>query len=172
MLTEEIRNLIGKSTSAKTYEIEKGAIRRFADAVGDPNPLYRDEEYARNSRYGSVIAPPGFFGWPVEQDRDSAIIIDIPPELVTVLGQAGYPFSSVVDGGIEYEFFLPIRAGDVLTAKTTVRNIRERAGSTGSIVLIILETTYLNQNSNLVTTAQVTAILRSLNQQQKEQTNA
>ena len=172
MLPEEIKNLIGRSTPAKTYEVEKGAIRRFADAVGDSNPLYYDEAYARNSRYGTIITPPGFFGWPRKQDKNSAITIDIPPELITVLEQAGYPLSSVVDGGIEYEFFLPIRAGNTLTATTTIRNIRERAGSSTNLVFIILETVYVNQSGNPVATAQVTAILRSINQQQKEHTNA
>ncbi len=172
MLPEEIKNLIGRSTPTKTCEVEKGAIRRFANAVDDPNPLYCDEVYAQKSRYGSIIAPPGFFGWPKEQDRNSAITIDTPPALITALEQAGYPLSSVVDGGIEYEFFLPIRAGDVLTAKTTVLNIRERAGSSMNLVFIILETVYANQNSSRVATAQVTAIFRSINPQEKERTNA
>ena len=43
-------------------EVEKGAIKKYADAVDDHNPLYWDDEYAKNSRYGSIIAPPGFFG--------------------------------------------------------------------------------------------------------------
>ena len=40
MLPEEIKKLIGTSGSVKFYEVEKGAIRRFADAVDDANPLY------------------------------------------------------------------------------------------------------------------------------------
>ena len=66
MLPEEITKFIGEAGDTRTLEVEKGAIRRFADAVDDPDPLYYDEEYARNSRYGSMIAPPGFFGWPTE----------------------------------------------------------------------------------------------------------
>ena len=40
--------------------VEKGAVRKFAEAIGDPNPLYVDEEAAKASRYGGLIAPPTF----------------------------------------------------------------------------------------------------------------
>ena len=41
-------------------EASRDTIRHFTDAVGDHNPLYRDEEYATNSCYGTLIAPPCF----------------------------------------------------------------------------------------------------------------
>ncbi|MDD5288540.1 MAG: MaoC family dehydratase N-terminal domain-containing protein [Dehalococcoidales bacterium] len=172
MLAEEINKLIGSSSGVRIFEVEKGAIRRFADAVDDPNPLYQDEEYARNSIYRSIIAPPGFFGWPLKQARGAALAIDIPDALVAALDRAGYYMSSALDGGIEYEFFLPVRAGDILAATTTVRNLRERSGSAGSMVFMMLETKYRNQHSDLVATQQVTIILRSMNGQPKEQANA
>ena len=157
MLSEEAKNFIGKDTDIKTFEVEKGAIRRFADAVDDPNPLYWDEDYARKSRYGAIIAPPGFFGWPGKQVRGSALNIDIPAELLTALEQAGYLQANALDAGIEYEFHLPVRAGDILSVTTTVNNIRERSG----MVFIILTTSYRHQNRDLAATAQATVILRS-----------
>ena len=30
----------------------KEAIRNFADGIGDPNPLWCDEEYSKKTRYG------------------------------------------------------------------------------------------------------------------------
>lgn len=38
----------------------RDAIRHFCQGIGDANPLYLDEEYARKTRYGSIIAPPCF----------------------------------------------------------------------------------------------------------------
>ena len=66
MLPEEITSFIGKDGGTRTFEVEKGAIRKFADAVDDQNLLYWDDEYARNSKYGNITAPPGFFGWPAK----------------------------------------------------------------------------------------------------------
>src|SRR3954463_6482542 len=41
-------------------------IRNFCNGVGDLNPLYRDSEYGRGSRYANVVAHPMFpmaYGW-------------------------------------------------------------------------------------------------------------
>lgn len=38
--------------------ITEDLISRYANAVGDPNPLFHDPGYGRLSRWGSMIAPP------------------------------------------------------------------------------------------------------------------
>jgi len=167
MLSEELKKYIGRSDEVTVYEVEKGAIRKFADAVGETNPLYWDEEYARNSRYGSIIAPPGFFGWPTSPGGGSFVFFgktkeDEPPplekEIEDSLAEAGY--SRVLDGGIEYEFLLPVRAGDTLSASTTIKDITERKGRSGQLAFVIRETTYLNQDGALVARVRQTLIHR------------
>ncbi|MGP8079700.1 MAG: MaoC family dehydratase N-terminal domain-containing protein, partial [Dehalococcoidales bacterium] len=167
-----IKKLIGTSGAVQYYEVEKGAIRRFAAAVDDPNPLYQDEEYARKSQYGGIIAPPGFFGWPQKHARGSPLAVDIPQELETAFKKAGYPLSLVLDGGMEYEFFLPVHAGDILSAVTTVRNLRERTGETGSIIVSFLDTVYHNQAGELVAKQQLMFVRRSLNLPPQEAAHA
>jgi acyl dehydratase len=61
MLPQEVIQLIGKKDETIIMEVEKGAIKKFADPIGDTNPLYWDEDFARNTEYGRIIAPPGFF---------------------------------------------------------------------------------------------------------------
>jgi acyl dehydratase len=161
MQPEEIAQLIGKSTGVRMFEVEKGAIRRFADAVGDPNPLFRDEEHARGSPYGGIIAPPGFFGWPLRQQMGSPLVVEFPMELMGPLSQSGYAVATALDGGMEYDFFQPVRAGDTLAASTVVKDLRERTGKMGKMAFIVLETTYLNQHGTLVARARATTILRS-----------
>ena len=51
---------VGLVSAPQDFDVEKGAIRRFAEAIGDTNPLYLDEAYARARGYASVIAPPTF----------------------------------------------------------------------------------------------------------------
>ena len=41
-------------------EATRDNILNFADAVGDKNPLWTDEEYAARSRFGMITAPPTF----------------------------------------------------------------------------------------------------------------
>ncbi len=73
MLSDEVKEFIGVGGDAGTLEVEKGAIRRFAEAVGDTNPLFREDEYGRNSRYGAIITVPGFFGWPTPAPLRAAV---------------------------------------------------------------------------------------------------
>jgi acyl dehydratase len=55
------RDFIGREFPARdTYEVSRELIRRFADAIGDPNPAYRDVEAAKALGHPEVIAPPTF----------------------------------------------------------------------------------------------------------------
>jgi len=156
MLPEEVTNLIGKVEDIRLMEVETGAIKKYADAVDDRNPLYWDEEYARSSRYGSIVAPSGFFGWPTKWTGGMPIRSKLALEVLATLAEAGY--ARGFDGGIEYEFFCPVRAGDILTALSRVIDIYERESKTGKLVLAVVETTYTNQNGDLVAKARQTMI--------------
>jgi len=158
MISEEVTELIGKVGDIMIMEVERGAIKRYADAVDDRNPLYWDEEYARDSRYGSILAPPGFFGWPTRWTEGMPILLELVDKVSAILAQAGY--SRSLDGGIEYEFFCPVRAGDVLTALTRILDIYEQEGKTGKLFFLVVETTYTNQDGNLVAKVRRTLIRR------------
>ena len=156
MLPAEVTKLIDKSGDIMIMEVEKGAIHKYADAVDDQNPLYWDEEYARNSSYGSIIAPPGFISsqwftravsrWKIQKETSSGLI----DELMTALEKAGYTNPGLVDTGMEYDFFNPARVGDTITALPKIKDITERTGKSGKMVFFIIEITYTNQNGDLV----------------------
>ena len=156
MVLEELRQYLGKQGPAMVFEVEKGAIKRYAQAIGDDNPLYWDEEYARNSRYGSIIAPPGFFGWaarPIVHEEE------VMGEAIMAVAKAGY--ARLLDGGIEYEFHRPVRAGDTLVATAKIADFYERVSKSGEkMILTVFESTYLNQNGDLVVKARHTLIGR------------
>ncbi|MFL5298879.1 MAG: MaoC family dehydratase N-terminal domain-containing protein, partial [Anaeromyxobacteraceae bacterium] len=54
------KSLIGRESEPAVHEVERGAIRRFAEAIGDPNPIYVEEEAARQAGHSTVVAPPTF----------------------------------------------------------------------------------------------------------------
>jgi len=156
MPSEEIKRFIGKTGNELIMEVEKGAIRRYADAVGDLNPIYRDEAYAAKSRCGSIIAPPGFFGWPSRWSEWGPNYTNLREEITPVLAKAGY--TRALDGGIEYEFFSPVRAGDVLRALPKIADIYERESKTGMLLFTVTEISYTSQTGKLVATARSTLI--------------
>jgi acyl dehydratase len=63
-LIAEMRQRVGTKLrigDAINNEVASAAsIRRFADGIGDSNPLWRNEEYAKKTRYGSIVAPPSW----------------------------------------------------------------------------------------------------------------
>ncbi len=160
MLPEEITKFIGKSTGTSTFQVEKEAIRRFADSVQDYNPLYWDEKYAKKSRYGAIIAPPGLICTPWYASRatpwggkDAGV-----GAMMQGPNMAKAGFGRVLDGGVEWEFFKPVKAGDTIKAEPSIKDIMVREGRTGKMVFIIRETTYTNQNGEVVAKTRGTSI--------------
>jgi acyl dehydratase len=152
---KELRGMVGVMTQPVINEVEKGAIRRYAEAVGDPNPLYSDPEYARNSRYGEIICPPGFFGW---SPKVTAGAVDVMVPVFGALIQAG--LLRILDAGREYDFYLPVRAGDTLAWYARFAGVKEKEGKGGTMVLVTMEITYINQHGDLVAIARQTFIAR------------
>ena len=147
VITDEMRSLIDVESEPSVYEIEKEPIRRWAEAIGDPNPLYRDAEYARQRGYGDIIAPPGFVGQ-----------YAFPVKLGRAQRRVASPFQRNLNGGNEYEFFKPVQAGDILTATTKLVDLHERQGRLGTMLFQIYETTYKNQKGEVVVKCRGTGI--------------
>ena len=152
ILTDELRNMVGKSTEPTVYKVEDGAIFRYAEAIGDHNPLFNDVEYAGKSKYGRLICPPGFTGLPL---KGKFWITEIFDNLI----RAGAP-PGILDGGIEFDFFLPIGSGDILVSTSKITDIVEKDSKIGKMAITTVETTYLNQNSDVVLKSRQTIINR------------
>jgi acyl dehydratase len=101
------------------YEVGREKIREFADAIGDPNPAYRDPDAAKALGHPDVIAPPTF-AIIVTSRAGHQVIMD--PEL-------GVDYSRLVHGEQRFEHVRPIHAGDTLTVVVTVESIRAAAGN-------------------------------------------
>ena len=157
-IPEKIAELVGKPIGEpQIWEIERGAIRRFADAIDDPNPLYHDVEYAKNSKYGEMIAPLGFYGWPVKGGG----LMDMLGLIMGPMMNAGYPI--IVDAGVEFESFVTIRAGDILTVYIKITDIAEKTTKGGKGMLIpTIEMSFLNQNGDKALATRWSVICREL----------
>ena len=143
-LTEEMRQqAIGLESEPVTLEVEKGHIQRFAEAIGDPSPQYNDEAAARKTPYGGIIAPPTFLR------AVRGIQLELPFEL---------SFSRRLDGGSDWEYFQPVRAGDRITAVARIAELAERSGRLGTMIFMTTVTTYRNQFDEVVATQTNTLI--------------
>ena len=151
MTPDALKHLIGMKGTPQVYEVTRVDIRKIADAAGDRNPLYWDDDYAAASRFGGLIAPPDVFGWPVKWKPNLTFpnASDLGPTMFMELAKAGY--TRAINAGMESEFFRPVRPGDTLIITAEVVSLEEKEGKKGGKMLLSsTEYTIVNQNGDLV----------------------
>ena len=146
IITDKMRGAIGVESEPLTYDIEQWHISRFAEAIGDGNPLYHDEGAARKSRLGGIVAPPTFF---------RALFPKEPP--VNIRDEV--PLKRVLDGGSDWEWFEPIRPGDKIAVTMKLADLNMKSGRTGDMLFIAMDITYTNQLGEKVATQRQNRIL-------------
>ncbi|MEE9198417.1 MAG: MaoC family dehydratase N-terminal domain-containing protein [Dehalococcoidia bacterium] len=135
LITEEMKKLIGVTSEPVTYEVEKGLIRQFAEAIEDPNPLWQDEAEASRTPYGGVVAPPTFL---------RAMRIPEAGDLVK------FPVERGLDAGSQWEYYQPVRPGDTITVVLKVTDFTQKQGRLGPMLFETAEISYTNQQGELV----------------------
>ncbi len=143
------KNAIGRTSPPTLNEVEKGAIRRFAEALGDYNPIYYDEEFARASGYPTIVAPPTF-----PASFHSAA------DLRELLGVG---IKSLLHAEQTFEYDRPIFAGDRIFVATRVNDVMERSGPTGGKMdVAVIEDEGRDEEGNVVFRAKRTLIIRAM----------
>jgi acyl dehydratase len=152
LLTEEAQALIGSETDeVNTLPVEACDIRRYCEATENMNPLYLDEDYARQMGYGGIIAPPAFYQGPfrtlpgafmaVPQGTDIGIVAKTMERL---------HLKGALDVGQKMELFAPVRPGDILTRKGKIVDIAQKQLKLGPALLCTIQNTITNQKRELV----------------------
>ena len=142
VITDKMREIIGKESEPVPHEVDNTGCRQFARAVGYTDPVFFDEAYARGKGHRGILAPPGFLGHP--------IVIPGRPAPQTPYQQLDIPYKRVLNGGTDIEYFADICAGDALTATTKITDLTEREGKVGPMLIVSQETTFRNQDGDVV----------------------
>lgn len=152
-ITDEMRARIGVESEPRVSDpVDNSLIRIWAISLAwpeAPDRLYWDEEYAKKTRYGGIIAPPYFnpFAYKIDEARMEGANRGIGDGLAE-RAAAGRPGGN---GGGEAEYFdVPIRPGDVITSRSKLADIYVREGRTGQTLFRVTETRWTNQKGELV----------------------
>jgi acyl dehydratase len=141
------RDFLGRTfPPSDPYEISRVKIRDFADAIGDPSPVFRDVAAAQAAGYPDVIAPPTF---PIVITAAAGNRAATDPEL-------GVNYAMVVHGEQSFSYVRPLVAGDVVTTQTTITDIRDAGRNT----LLTNTTEFRTLDGELVCTAHSTLVER------------
>jgi hypothetical protein len=131
---ERLRARIGKAGPSTEATVEAGHLKRFVEAVGDPNPRWKAE------------VPPTF------------LVALVPVSMH--LEEAEEYGKGWLNGGNRFEYFEPVKVGDRVAATGKVADVYEKTGGSGSLLFIIFETEYVNQHGRTVAKLRGTAIRR------------
>ena len=147
------------------FLIEASHIMMFARSIGDDNPVYHDEEYKSESGCEGIIAPPTFAQSSAQFDPDYFLRPKTGGEgwfgsgkEPTGLKPSGSGGSGGAAAGLHaeqhFEYHLPLKAGDVLSATTKPGNSWEKESKrAGKLKFSESVTEYRNQDGDLVITA-------------------
>jgi acyl dehydratase len=119
------------------HHVGEDTIRRWADAIGDLNPRFRDIDYARTTKYGRLVAPPLL--------------------LTSVCGEALYLAfkprkARGFHSGSQWEFFQPVLEDDNIDFEgqgcSSVKFVKSRYS--GHMIVYTSDVRYRNQRGELI----------------------
>ena len=120
-----------------TKKLEQSDVDAFARVTGDHNPVHVDEEFAKTTRFGKRIA----HGMLTASLISAVLANKLPGAGSVYLGQT-------------LQFVAPVFPGDEITARVTVKEIREDKP------IVKLETICVNQRDELVIRGEATVLKR------------
>jgi hypothetical protein len=150
--------------------VERGAVRRFAQAIMDEDPIFWGPS-KNNARYGGPVAPPLYtahifrrpFGTedPLTKNADNpdfdGLGATASQGLPPIEPLKGY---ALLNGGIEVEFFRYARHGETVKLKSRYAGITGKETSKGPMIFVVIESEYRTGDGELLIKARRTQIRR------------
>ena len=145
------KNQIGKHSSKVKNVVERGAVKKFAEAIGDLHPIYFDEDTGRLSRYKNNIAPPTF---PRVFDYGAIEGLNLPNK-------------GLIHGEQTFHYVRPLLVGEEVYCYSIVKKYFEKKGNFGQMGFLVLEsfgedskgTTVFSSTSTIVISEAVRKVL-------------
>ena len=122
MLYEEF---VGLRSEPVRNLVEREPVRRFAEAIADPSPLYTDERMAAESRYGRLLAPPTF---PRTFDYGRIEGLELPSV-------------GLIHGEFSISYERPLLVGDEILCGMHLKDSYDKNGRRGLLGFLVFERT-------------------------------
>lgn len=165
-ISDEMRAVIGGRLGRRvSFPVSESDIRRWAVAVywpEEPPRRFWDAQYASGTPHRGIVAPEEFnpFGWmsAEKEEPDVEFEPNDPDRTEKLLGVGGPGLKFQLNGGMEVEYGVPIRPGDVITSVTTLDDYAERESRLGLMLLTVMLDTWTNQDQETVKQSRMTLI--------------
>jgi hypothetical protein len=150
--------------AVKRFPVEASHIMMFARSIGDDNQIYYDQDYAKTTEPGDIIAPPTFAQASAQFDPDYFLRPKTgqawfgsgkePTGVKRESGGGGGGGGGGLHAEQHFEYHRHLKPGDVLTATQLPGKTWEKESKrAGKLVFSESITEYRDQNGELVVTA-------------------
>ena len=150
MADDILSTIIGTPTGTTVVTVERGQLALFADAVKDPDPVYRDPRAAADAGLPGIPAPPtypfvmGNFGaYPELQPADAPTGNPMGAVLGPLMAKGGL----ILHGEQEFTYHRPVVAGDVLEGKGLVVDAYQKESKGKTMTFVVVETAWTEQST-------------------------
>lgn len=140
------RELKDKEYQEVEFVIDRDHVVRFADAIGEEAPIFRDAQAAKELGYDGQLAPPTFVT-AMQIMTSGQVVLD---------QELGLNYSLVVHGEQEYEWRRPVKVGDKLRATPRIADIYAR----GPNEFLVIEADIKDGSGETVVIARSTLLSR------------
>lgn len=137
------KDQIGKQSNKVKNVVERGAVKKFAEAIGDLHPIYFDEEVGGKSRYGKNIAPPTF-----PRVFDYGVIEGL-----------NLPNKGLIHGEQTFHYVRPLLVGEEVYCYSKVKDYFEKKGNFGEMGFLVLESYGEDAAGNIIFSSTSTVVI-------------
>jgi acyl dehydratase len=134
---------IGKQSNKVKNVVERGAVKKFAEAIGDNHPIYFDEETGEHSRYKKNLAPPTF-----PRVFDYGVIEGL-----------NLPNKGLIHGEQAFHYERPLLVGEEIYCYTLVKNYFEKKGNFGVMGFLVIENYGEDLSGRLIFSSTATVVI-------------
>ncbi|BBU39167.1 MAG: MaoC family dehydratase [Bacillaceae bacterium] len=134
---------IGKCSNKVKNIVESGAVKKFAEAIGDPHPIFIDEETGKKSRYQRNIAPPTF-----PRVFDFGVIAGL-----------NLPKKGLIHGEQVFHYVRPLIVGEEIFCWLKVEDYVEKTGKSGKMGFLVLKGFGEDPTGEIIFTSKQTIII-------------
>ncbi len=137
------KDQIGKQSNKVKNAVERGAVKKFAEAIGDLHPIYVDEDTGRLSKFKNNIAPPTFprvFDYGVIEGLNLSI-------------------KGLIHGEQTFHYVRPLYVGEEIYCYSKVKNYFEKKGHFGEMGFLVVENYGEDLAGNLIFSSSSTVVI-------------
>lgn len=143
------RSIVGREYPPFSVEVEKRWVRSFAEAIGETDPIYHDEQAARAAGYRSLAVPLTFPFAAIMERNQSFMILD----------ELGIDKRRTMHGEQSFAWHGDLCAGDVLNGQQRIVDVYDKKN--GALEFIVCEISCANQLGEPVCDLRTTIVVRN-----------